>query len=134
MAHAAVSAATFWGDFFLALGSALVLFSLSKNVLTERWAEWMTFFAAVSLLIGAMITTAPDLKGYEARHHAQGALAFVVLIGVVAFVLASLLRSALGKRVPDEDGEAYEHKDTKVGQPEREGEEVEEEGDAVESP
>jgi len=135
MALAVVSAATFWGSFLLAFGSALVLFglSLSKNELTARRAERMTLLGAVALLIGAMITAGPDFKGYGAKHHAQGALAIVVLSAVGVFMLVSLLRSALGKRVPDDEGRADEHDGTKVGQPEREGEEIEEESDAVES-
>ncbi len=104
MALAAVSAATFWGGFFLVLGSALVLFSLSKKVMTAKWAEWMTFLGAASLLIGTILTAKSDFSAYEGKHHCQAVLAAVVLGIVVVFVLASLLRAAFGKSVPGEDG------------------------------
>ena len=115
MALASVSAATFWGDIFLFLGSALTLFGLMKAGMTERWTKRTTSFGAISLLVGAAISIYHDVGAYRDKHHAQAALAFVALVGVIAFALLSFLRADEAKRVPGEEGEADGEEGASVG-------------------
>jgi len=108
MALAAVSAATFRGDFFFALGSVLVLCSLSKKLMTARWAERMTTLGAMSLLFGAIITTGPGFFAYWDGHHVEAGLAISVFVIVFALVLTRALHSVFVKDVSSKKGKADE--------------------------
>lgn len=108
MALAAVSAATFWGDFFLVLGSVLALFGLVTTRMTEAWTLWVTGLSACSLALAAAIIAGPDVGAYGDKHHFQAGLAFGVLMGTLAFMLLSVLRAQLAKRASGEEGEGDE--------------------------
>jgi membrane-bound ClpP family serine protease len=103
MVLASVSAATFWGAFFLVLGSVLALFGLVMPGMTAEGTRPMSILAAIFLVIGAVFgLDSSEVGAYRYEHPAQAFLAYVGLVSVFA---CALVRVFFAPRAEKDSGE-----------------------------